>query len=182
MPKPKEKHLLVVSFLEGKSFTKRHKVKFLIEAKFDGEQLATDPVDHDETIEINQELAWELDKKSLHMHKLQRSVIKAVCYAVSDTFKENIGYVVLDIRSAPDGNGKPKWYNLLQPKYPKSKPSIQINLYVEDDQPVQLAESANPLTQKPPLQIKNSSSNASLNSSFNSVIHEQKKKAVRQSH
>jgi len=176
MPKPKEKHLLVVSFLEGKSFTKRHKVKFLIEAKFDGEQLATDPVDHDETIEINQELAWELDKKSLHMHKLQRSVIKAVCYAVSDTFKENIGYVVLDIRSAPDGNGKPKWYNLLQPKYPKSKPSIQINLYVEDDQPVQLAESANPLTQKPPLQIKNSSSNASLNSSFNSVIHEQKKK------
>jgi len=63
MPKPKEKHLLVVSFLEGKSFTKRHKVKFLIEAKFDGEQLATDPVDHDETIEINQELAWELDKK-----------------------------------------------------------------------------------------------------------------------
>ena len=89
----------------GKNFTKRHKVKFLIEAKFDGEQLATDPVDHDETIEINQELAWELDKKSLHMHKLQRSAIKAVCYAVSDTFKENIGYVVLDIRSAPDGNG-----------------------------------------------------------------------------
>jgi centrosomal protein CEP120 len=84
---------------------KRNKVKFLIEAKFDGEQLATDPVDHDETIEINQELAWELDKKSLHMHRLQRSAIKAVCYAISDSLKENIGYVVLDIRSAPEGSG-----------------------------------------------------------------------------
>ena len=107
MPKNvKEKHLLVVSFLEGKNFTKRNRIKFIVEAKFDGEQLATDPVDHNETVEINQELAWELDKKSLHMHRLQRSAIKAICYAVSDSHqKENIGYVVLDIRSAAEGIG-----------------------------------------------------------------------------
>ena len=134
----KEKHLLVVSFLEGKNFTRRNKVNFIVEAKFDGENLATDAVNHDETIEINQELAWELDKKSLHMHRLQRSAIKAVCYAVGESMKESIGYIVLDIRSAAEGVGKPKWYNLLQSKYPKSKPAIQINLYVEDDQPVQL--------------------------------------------
>lgn len=80
-------------------------MKFVVEAKFDGEQLATDPVEHQETIEINQELAWELDKKSLHMHRLQRSAIKAICYAVGEGVKENIGYVVLDIRSAPEGIG-----------------------------------------------------------------------------
>jgi hypothetical protein len=75
-----------------------------------------------------------LDKKSLQLHKLQRSCIKAVCYAVGEGFKENIGYLVIDIRSAPDGIGKPKWFTLLQPKYPKVKPTIQINVYIEDDQ------------------------------------------------
>lgn len=113
MPTNKEKHLLVVSFLEGKNFIRRNKVKFIVEAKFDGEHLATDPVDHAETIEINQELAWELDKKSLHMHRLQRSAIKAVCYAVSDSLKESIGYVVLDIRSAPEGIGVSLFFALV---------------------------------------------------------------------
>ena len=74
--KLKEKYLLVVSFLEGRQFPRRPKTKLLIEAKFDGEQLSTDPVDHVDSIEVNQELAWELDKKSLQMHKLQRSCIK----------------------------------------------------------------------------------------------------------
>ena len=74
--KLKEKYLLVVSFLEGRQFPRRPKTKLLIEAKFDGEQLATDAVDHVESIEVNQELAWELDKKTLQTHKLQRSCIK----------------------------------------------------------------------------------------------------------
>jgi centrosomal protein CEP120 len=144
MTKPKEKYLLVVSFLEGRLFPRRLKTKFLIEAKFDGEQLATDPVDHLEALEVNQELAWELDKKALHMHKLQRSCIKAMCYALTSgddgvVSKEMIGYIVLDVKSAPEGMGKPKWYPLLQPKYPKSKPNLQINVYIESDesQPVQ---------------------------------------------
>lgn len=75
-----------------------------MEAKFDREQLSTDPIEHNESLEINQELAWELDKKALQQHKLQRSVIKVNCFSVSasDGKKENIGYFVLDIRSAPD--------------------------------------------------------------------------------
>ena len=137
----KDKYLLVVSFLEGRQFPRRPKTKFLIEAKFDGEQLATDPVDHTDSLEVNQELAWELDKKALQMHKLQRSCIKAICYAITTSSgdsdavigKESIGYIVLDVRSAPEGMGKPKWYPLLQPKYPKSKPTLQINIYVESD-------------------------------------------------
>ena len=80
-----DKYLLVVSFLEGRNFPKLNKTKLIIEAKFDAEQLTTDPVEHNEIIEVNQELAWELDKKSLQMHKLQRSCIKAICYAVKES-------------------------------------------------------------------------------------------------
>ena len=85
----KEKYLLVATFS--------------VEAKFDREQLVTDPVEHNENLEINQELAWELDKKALQQHKLNRSVVKVNCLALtSDGKKENVGYFVLDIRSAPD--------------------------------------------------------------------------------
>jgi hypothetical protein len=119
----KEKYLLVATFLEGnyyytinninqtlilfnfkgKNFPRRLKTQLYVEAKFDREQLVTDPVEHNENLEINQELAWELDKKALQQHKLQRSVIKVNCFAVtSDCKKENVGYFVLDIRSAPD--------------------------------------------------------------------------------
>lgn len=78
----------------------------MIEAKFDGELLTTDPVEHGEVIEINQELAWEIDRKALQLHKLQRSCIKASCFAISENSgkveRENVGYVVLDVRSAPE--------------------------------------------------------------------------------
>jgi hypothetical protein len=44
-----------------------------------------------------------LDRKALQQHKLQRSVIKVNCFAATnDGKKENIGYFVLDTRSAPD--------------------------------------------------------------------------------
>ena len=89
----------------------RKKTQFVIEAKFDNEQLSSDPVDHDENIEINQELAWELDKKALHQHRLQRSAIKVNCFAVGESFKENIGYFVLDIRSAAEGAERVKSLN-----------------------------------------------------------------------
>lgn len=89
----------------GNNFPKRARTKFVVEAKFDGEQLSTDPVEHNEVVEINQELAWEIDKKGLQLHKLQRSCIKANCFALNEAtgVKEPVGYVVLDVRSAPDG-------------------------------------------------------------------------------
>lgn len=89
----------------GENFPDRTNTKFIIEAKFDGEQLSTDPVDHNSTIDISQELAWGLEKKSLQLHKLQRSCIKANCYAINQSSKENVGYIVIDIRSAPEAPG-----------------------------------------------------------------------------
>lgn len=105
MTKHKDKYLLVVSFLEARNLAHRPDSQLVIEAKFDGEQLVTDPVQHTECIEINQELAWELDRKSLQQYKLQYGAIKVICYAVSGEVKENIGYVVLNVRSAPEGQG-----------------------------------------------------------------------------
>ncbi len=65
---------------------------------------------------------------------------------------------------------------MLQPKYPKSKPSIQINLYVEDDQPVQLDQQLNSSKQSEIVQLKTSTSNISLNNSLNSVVNENNKR------
>lgn len=104
--KKQDKYLLVASFLEAKNFPKRAKTQLIVEAKFDDAQLSSDPVEHNENLEINQELAWELDRKALQQHKLQRSVIKVNCCAITgDLNKENVGYFVLDIRSAPEGIG-----------------------------------------------------------------------------
>lgn len=41
----------------------------MVQASFDGEQLATDPVEHREQPQFGTELAWELDRKTLHQHR-----------------------------------------------------------------------------------------------------------------
>ncbi|XP_054508227.2 centrosomal protein of 120 kDa isoform X4 [Agelaius phoeniceus] len=127
--------LIVVSVLEGRCFPKRPKHMLIVEAKLDGEQLATDPVEHTDQPEFATELAWELDRKALHQHRLQRTPIKLQCFALDpvSSAKENIGYIVLDLRAAPEKKQAPKWYPLLSNKYPKFKPEIQIGVALEMD-------------------------------------------------
>nr|XP_039270701.1 centrosomal protein of 120 kDa-like isoform X1 [Styela clava] len=135
----KEVYLVVVSILEGRNFPKRPKHQLLVECKFDGEQLSTDPIDHADTPDFTTELAWELDKKALHQHRMQRTPIKLQCYAVNTTngVREQIGYVLLDLRLAQQNPQAPKWYNLLSSKYSRLKPAIKIGMALEDDQPTQ---------------------------------------------
>lgn len=87
--------------LSGRRFPKRPRHQIIAEARFDGELLSTDPINHTESPDFTQELAWELDKKGLQQHRLQRTSIKIQCYAqdTSSSGKETIGYVVLDLRS-----------------------------------------------------------------------------------
>ncbi|NXU45924.1 CE120 protein, partial [Drymodes brunneopygia] len=127
--------LIVVSVLEGRCFPKRPKHMIIVEARLDGEQLDTDPVEHTDQPEFATELAWELDRKALHQHRLQRTPIKLQCFAVDpvSSAKENIGYIVLDLRAAPEKRQAPKWYPLLSNKYPKFKPEIQIGVALETD-------------------------------------------------
>ena len=63
-------------FNSGRRFPKRPRHKIIVETKFDGETLTTDPIDHVDCPEFTTELAWELSKKSLHQHRLQRTPIK----------------------------------------------------------------------------------------------------------
>ncbi|NXP40004.1 CE120 protein, partial [Leiothrix lutea] len=127
--------LIVVSVLEGRYFPKRPKHVLIVEAKLDGEQLATDPVEHTDQPEFATELAWELDRKALHQHRLQRTPIKLQCFALDpvSSARENIGYIVLDLRAAQEKKRAPKWYPLLSNKYPKFKPEIQIGVALEMD-------------------------------------------------
>ncbi|XP_053329933.1 centrosomal protein of 120 kDa [Spea bombifrons] len=127
--------LIVVSILEGRHFPKRSRHMLIIEAKFDGEQLMTDPVPHLDQPHFATELAWELDRKALHQHRLQRTPIKLQCYAL-DTLtsaKESVGYVVLDMRVAQEKKQAPKWYLLLSSKYKKCKPEVQLSITLETD-------------------------------------------------
>ncbi|XP_037365349.1 centrosomal protein of 120 kDa isoform X2 [Talpa occidentalis] len=127
--------LIVVSILEGRHFPKRPKHMLIVEAKFDGEQLATDPVDHTDQPEFATELAWEIDRKALHQHRLQRTPIKLQCFALDplSSAKETIGYIVLDLRTAQETKQAPKWYQLLSNKYTKFKSEIQISIALETD-------------------------------------------------
>ncbi len=106
--------LLVVSILEGnfpfkffetnvlfqgRNFPNQSSCQLTVDAKFDGEILITDPVEFTSTPDINQELAWELDKKTFQQHKLQRSVIKCNAYSTTSTGqRENLGYFMIDVR------------------------------------------------------------------------------------
>ncbi|XP_005069102.1 centrosomal protein of 120 kDa isoform X2 [Mesocricetus auratus] len=132
--------LIVVSILEGRHFPKRPKHMLVVEAKFDGEQLATDPVVHTDQPEFATELAWEIDRKVLHQHRLQRTPIKLQCFALDplSSAKESIGYIVLDLRTAQETKQAPKWYQLLSNKYTKFKSEIQISITLETDTKAQV--------------------------------------------
>ncbi|KAI4882818.1 hypothetical protein NFI96_025052 [Prochilodus magdalenae] len=127
--------LIVVSILEGRNFPKSQRHTLVVQAKFDGEQLATDPVAHKEQPQFCTELAWELDRRTLHQHRLQRTPIKLHCYAVDSntSAKESVGYIVLDLRSVQEVKQPPKWHPLLSSKYTKLKPALLLSMVLEND-------------------------------------------------
>ncbi|CAF1509503.1 unnamed protein product, partial [Didymodactylos carnosus] len=131
-----------------RNFPSRSGFYITIEAKFDGEILTTDPVEHSTVPDVNQELAWELDKKTLQHHKLQRNVIKCNTFATTNDVKENIGYFIIDVRSV-NNNQKIQSYHLLQTKYPNSKPEFRICSYVEDDYQKTSSKSLSKIAQSP---------------------------------
>lgn len=69
-----------------------------MEARLAGEALQSDPVEHANKVEISTELAWEMSKKVLQQHKLQRTPIKLVVSAVIEAF-----ILLLTIRQCDKG-------------------------------------------------------------------------------
>lgn len=60
----------------GRYFPRLQNHQLIVETKFDGESMSTDPVGHTSSPFFGTELAWEMDKKSLHQHRMQRTPIK----------------------------------------------------------------------------------------------------------
>uniref|UniRef100_A0A4W6CW78 Centrosomal protein 120 n=1 Tax=Lates calcarifer TaxID=8187 RepID=A0A4W6CW78_LATCA len=127
--------LIVVSILEGRHFPKSPRLSLVVQASFDGEQLATDPVEHRDQPQFSTELAWELDRRTLHQHRLQRTPIKLQCFAVDSVSKkkESVGYIVLDLRSVQEVKQEPRWYPLLSSKYTKQRPALLLSVVLEND-------------------------------------------------
>nr|XP_057925795.1 centrosomal protein of 120 kDa [Doryrhamphus excisus] len=132
---PKNEQLFIVlSILEGRDFPKRSQLSLEVQASFDGEQLTTDPVDHLDQPQFSTELAWELDRKMLHQHRLQRTPIKLHCFAVDSGkgSRDSVGYIVLDLRSVHEVSQEPRWYPLLSSRYTKTKPSLLLSMLLEN--------------------------------------------------
>ena len=97
----RNKYLLVCQITTGKSFPEKKNAKIVIEGRFtDHNILLSDPVAQTVNPRIDTELAWELDKKALHEHKMQRTPIKLNVFSISDKGKELLGYIILDLRTA----------------------------------------------------------------------------------
>ncbi|KAK9522017.1 hypothetical protein VZT92_018513 [Zoarces viviparus] len=127
--------LIVVSILEGRHFPKSPRLRLVVRASFDGEQLSTDPVEHRDQPHFSTELAWELDRRTLHQHRLQRTPIKLQCFAVDSETKrsESAGYIILDLRSVQEVRQEPRWYPLLSSKYTKQRPALLLSMSLESE-------------------------------------------------
>lgn len=128
-------YLIVTSILEGRHFPTRHGCDIVIEASFDGEVLTTDPVPHSCHPNFNTELAWGVDRRGLHVHRLHRTPVKLQCFVVerSSRKKDRVGYVVLEIRGIPESVRNAKWHQLLNNKYHGTKPEVHVGLHLEED-------------------------------------------------
>src|SRR2546426_776911 len=81
------KYLLCVAIKEGRNFSISDAVddaknsKVFIEVRFNGETLRSDPVSFATTKpKFGSELAWKVDRKSLHLFRIQRKPIKLQCF------------------------------------------------------------------------------------------------------
>ncbi|KAL3315138.1 hypothetical protein Ciccas_006234 [Cichlidogyrus casuarinus] len=129
-----DRFLVVVALINGRRFPQSTTNKLIVEAKFDKEVLSTDPIDLSiENVKIEQELAWELNKKSLREHKIHRTSIKLQLFLIDATSpaKEPFGYVVLDIRSA-SSKKQFKWIPVLNTGQ-KAAPEIFCAVYIDGD-------------------------------------------------
>lgn len=124
--------LVVVTVLEGKQFPSKPKSELQVTCKFANEVLNSDPVSHVSSPYFNTELAWELTRKTLHQHRLQRTPLKLTFQAKTGTNTEEVGHIMLDLRSISNQGGEYKWYPLSRNKYKTHKPQVRLMLSTED--------------------------------------------------
>ncbi|KAL5269934.1 hypothetical protein ACHWQZ_G003415 [Mnemiopsis leidyi] len=124
--------LVVVTVLEGKQFPSKPRAQLQVTCKFANEVLNSDPVSHTSAPYFNTELAWELTRKTLHQHRLQRTPLKLTFNSKSGTNTEVVGHIMLDLRSISSEGSEYKWYPLSRSKYKTHKPQVRLMLSTED--------------------------------------------------
>lgn len=156
------KYFIIITLVEGQNFAvpdgapDKIEATVFAEARFGNESiLRSDPIKLvNSNPEFVTELAWQLDKKSLHQLRVERRAIKLQVFMQtrdkkrfrqsesraghhgSDDTESNrielIGYTIIDIRSAQERESpKFQWLPLLNPKFRKpsyNRPEIQLAL------------------------------------------------------
>ena len=125
--------LLVVGISEGRYFPARPGHSLVVESTFSGKSLSTDSVPHHTSPHINTELCWEISQKQLQQHRLHRTPLKLVVSALDNRTKskEQVGYLLLDLRTAQQRPAKGHWLKLLNVSYPRLKPELFLLLTQE---------------------------------------------------
>ncbi|KAI6646513.1 centrosomal protein [Oopsacas minuta] len=143
-----EDKLLVVGISEGRYFPPRPGHSLVVESTFSGKSLSTDPVPHLTSPHINTELCWEISHKQLQQHRLHRTPLKLILCAMDNRTKtkENIGYLLLDLRTAQQRPAKGHWIRLLNVSYPRLKPEIFV-LLTQESATIAENDSPSPLNQ-----------------------------------
>lgn len=133
-------YLIIIAIKQGENFPlietcENGSGNLVIEARFNNQVLTSDPIAFNEpSPQLRTELAWQIDRKSLHLFRIERRPIKLQVFIDSDNYfdRQLIGYVVLDLRNAQDTlEPKFEWKTLLNPKYKGSahqRPQISIAL------------------------------------------------------
>lgn len=130
----RDDQVIVVTVLSGREFPRRAHQSLLVLGKFDGEELSADPVRHDSSFEVQNELAWVVSRRALHQHRMQRTPVKLQVFSVDHTTYARVlvGYIVLSLRTAQQAPPQAKWYRVLNCVYKKSKPELQVIISMED--------------------------------------------------
>ena len=78
-------------------------------------------------------MCWEISQKQLQQHRLHRTPLKLMICAVDNRTKskEQVGYLLLDLRTAQQRPDKGHWIRLLNVSYPRLKPEIFVILTQE---------------------------------------------------
>lgn len=145
---PHPPYLIIVAVQEGRNIdvpdtfyhdSERQDLQIFLEARFDEEVLVSDGISFRSSHpDINTELAWEMDRKTLHQFRIERKPIKLQCFVENCSSGERllIGYSILDVRSAQEtSSGSPEakfeWRTMLNSKYKgdsKLRPELLCSL------------------------------------------------------
>ncbi|KAG9301507.1 hypothetical protein G9A89_008359 [Geosiphon pyriformis] len=133
---------ILVTVIEGRYFEQNPKSKLFVECRFTDEIvstispdsssiLTTDCVEQVSFPTWDTELAWEIDRKTLHNLCSHWAHLKLQCFSVNSLGRnELVGYTMLDLRAAVDRPGKEKWVSLLNTHMRGLRPEVKISFCI----------------------------------------------------